>query len=264
MNPSGTIERVGASVRYEPYEEGQLWRVFLDQPEGNVLDMEMMEALTEVFRRAAAQRCLKLITIEGEGRHFSYGASIQEHLPELCSAMLSRLLTMFDALHGSQVSVHSIVRGQCLGGGLELAAFCHRIWCHPGASLGQPEIALGVFAPVATVILADRVGRGNAEDLCLSGRIIDGAEALGMGLVDDVDEDPWGACTAYFTRHIRPRSASSLRLAVRAMRFHFARRFKLQIEDINGIYINELMETHDSTEGLRAFLEKRKPEWKDE
>ncbi len=264
MNPSGTVERVGASVRYEPYEEGQLWRVFLDRPEGNVLDMEMMEALTEVFRRAAVHEHLKLITIEGEGRHFSYGASIQEHLPELCSAMLSRLLTMFDALHDSQVMVHSIVRGQCLGGGLELAAFCHRIWCHPGASLGQPEIALGVFAPVATVILADRVGRGNAEDLCLSGRIIDGAEALGMGLVDDVDEDPWGACAAYFTRHIRPRSASSLRHAVRAMRIHFARRFKLQIEDIKEIYINELMETHDATEGLRAFLEKRRPEWRDE
>ena len=264
MNPSGTVEHVGGSVRYEPYEEGQLWRVFLDRPVGNVLDMEMMEALTEVFRRAAVHEHLKLITIEGEGRHFSYGASIQEHLPELCSAMLSRLLTMFDALHDSQVMVHSIVRGQCLGGGLELAAFCHRIWCHPGASLGQPEIALGVFAPVATAILADRIGRGNAEDLCLSGRIIDGAEALGMGLVDDVDEDPWGACAAYFNEHIRPRSASSLRLAVRAMRFHFARRFKLQIEDIKEIYINELMETHDATEGLRAFLEKRRPEWRDE
>ena len=149
MRSSGIIERVGASVRYEPYEEGQLWRVFLDQPEGNVLDMEMMEALTEVFRRAAVHKHLKLITIEGEGRHFSYGASIQEHMPGLYSDMLSRLTAMFEALHHSQVMVHSVVRGRCLGGGLELAAFCHRIWCHPGASLGQPEIALGVFAPVA-------------------------------------------------------------------------------------------------------------------
>jgi cyclohexa-1,5-dienecarbonyl-CoA hydratase len=264
MIPSGTIERVGDSVRYEPYQDGQLWRVFLDRPQGNVLDSEMMDGLAEVFRRAAEQKQLKLVTIEGEGQHFSFGASIQEHMPEKCSDMLSRLLAMFEAFHNSQVMVHSIVRGQCLGGGLELAAFCHRIWCHPGASLGQPEIALGVFAPVATVILADRVGRGNAEDLCLSGRIIDATEALGMGLVDEVDEDPWGACTTYFTEHVRPHSASSLRLAVRAMRFHFARRFKLQIEDIKDIYVNELMETHDSTEGLRAFLEKRKPEWKDE
>lgn len=263
MTPSGTIERVGNAVRYEPYHDGQLWRVFLDRPKGNVLDAEMIDGLAEVFLRAATEKHLKLITLEGEGKHFSFGASIEEHMPDKCADMLTKMHAMFEAFHDSHVSVHAIVRGQCLGGGLELAAFCHRVWCHPGASLGQPEIMLGVFAPVGTAILVDRIGRGNAEDLCLSGRIVDAIEALGMGLVDDIDEEPWKACHKYFKEHLRSRSASSLRFAVRAMRGYFGTRFQRRIKDLERIYLDELMSTHDAVEGLKSFLEKREPEWRD-
>ncbi len=264
MTRSNTIERVGNAVRYEEHHQGQLWRVFLDRPKGNILDGEMIDGLTEVFRRAAAEKHLKLVTIEGQGKHFSFGASIEEHLPGQCGAMLSKLHAMFEAFHESHVMVHALVRGQCLGGGLEVVGFCHRVWCHPGASLGQPEIMIGVFAPVATAILVDRIGRGNAEDLCLSGRIIDAAEALHMGLVDELDEDPWEACERYFVAHIRSRSASSLRFAVRAMRGYFGARYQRRINDLEHIYLDELMVTHDATEGLEAFLEKREPEWRDE
>ena len=96
------------------------------------------------------------------------------------------LLALFD----SSVVFVAAVRGSCLGGGLELASCCNRIFASPDAKLGQPEIALGVFAPVASVLLRERVGRPSAEELCLSGRVVGAEEALEIGLVDRVDPDP--------------------------------------------------------------------------
>jgi cyclohexa-1,5-dienecarbonyl-CoA hydratase len=264
MNDPGITLGLGAALRLEPGYDGQLWRVFLDRPKGNVLDSEMIAGLHALFERARDEQHLKLVTIEGAGKHFSFGASIEEHLPERCSDMLEQMHAMFLALHESHVLCHALVRGQCLGGGLELAAFCHRVYAEPGASLGQPEIMLGVFAPVASAILPDRIGRGNAEDLCLSGRIIDAAEALHMGLVDELDADPWQAACDYFEAHLRPRSASSLRYAVRAMRSDFGARFRRRIRDLEHIYLDELMTSCDAEEGLTAFLEKREPDWRDE
>jgi len=264
MSHSNTIEGIGDALRLEPHHDGRLWRVVLDRPKGNVLDAEMIDGLCNLFKKARGEKHLQLITIEGEGRHFSFGASVEEHMPEECTDMLKKLHAMFTALHECHVLCHALVRGQCLGGGLELAAFCHRVFCHPGASLGQPEIVLGVFAPIATVILPGRIGRAHAEDLCLSGRIVDAAQALHMGLVDELDQDPWAAANKYFEAHLRPRSASSLRFAVRAMRAEFGAHFQRQLRDLEHLYLDELMTTHDAVEGLTAFLAKRKAQWSDE
>jgi cyclohexa-1,5-dienecarbonyl-CoA hydratase len=155
------------------------------------------------------------------------------------------------------------VRGQCLGGALELASFCHRVFAAPDAKLGQPEIVLGVFAPVASVALPARVGQSHAEDLCLSGRSIGGEEALRIGLVDELADDPGDAALAYARAHLLPRSASSLRLAVRAVRQGFADRFRADLAEVERLYMNELMSTADAQEGLQSFVEKRKPEWRD-
>ncbi|MCL4145695.1 UNVERIFIED_CONTAM: hypothetical protein GTU68_013068 [Idotea baltica] len=252
----------GGAVRIETQFKGQLWRVFLDRPKGNILDAEMVAGLTAIFNRASGTPELKLITLEGAGANFSYGASVAEHMPGQCAGMLDRFHRMFFCLLDSEVAVHAIVRGYCLGGGLELAALCHRVYCAPDAKLGQPEIALGVIAPVASVVLPERIGRGAAEDLCLSGRSIDAVEAHRIGLVDQVDEDPWQACTDYFEANLLPRSASSLRIAVHAIRKEYGRRFESQIRELEAYYLERLMATEDALEGLVAFTEKRKPIWK--
>src|SRR6185503_5911370 len=122
-------------------------------------------------------------------------------------------------------------------GGLELASLCHRVVASPDATFGQPEIKLGVFAPVASVVLADRVGRGHAEDLCLSGRIIKADEALGMRLIDQVaGGDPMHAALAYVREHLLPLSGSSLRLAVRAGRANLAARLG-RLPDVERLYL---------------------------
>ena len=264
MNQSSTLKSLGNALRLESLYDDQLWRVHLDRPKGNILDAEMTAGLTALFENASQAKDLKLITIEGEGKHFSFGASVDEHMPGKCAAMLDGFHRMFFGLLDSHVSVHAIVRGQCLGGGLELAAFCQRVYCAPDAHLGQPEIALGVIAPVASVILPERIGRGAAEDLCLSGRVIGAQEALGMGLVDDVSPDPWQACVDYFESNIQPRSAASLRFAVHAIRMQYGRDFESRIRELERMYLDRLMETHDALEGLVAFTEKRSPAWRNE
>jgi cyclohexa-1,5-dienecarbonyl-CoA hydratase len=130
------------------------------------------------------------------------------------------------------------------------------------AKLGQPEIALGVFAPLASIVLPARLGRAHGEDLCLTGRLITAAEAKAMGLVDDIAADPAEAALGWARAHFATRSASSLRLAVRAVRADLAARIRAELPVLEALYINELMATADAVEGLQAFLEKRPPAWR--
>jgi cyclohexa-1,5-dienecarbonyl-CoA hydratase len=253
----------GLAVRREELEGGALWRVRLATPKANILDREKSEILSAIFEEAKGAPGLKVVVLEGEGPHFSFGASVQEHLPESCAAMLKGFHSLFYRMLDASVPTLAAVRGQCLGGGLELAAFCDRLFAAPDAQLGQPEILLGVFAPVASVLLAERMGRGGAEDLLLSGRSIPAEEAWRRGLVDEIAADPGEAALEYARRHLLPRSASSLRLARRAARRGFERRFGAELSEVEGIYLNELMSTADAVEGLNAFLEKRPPRWSD-
>jgi cyclohexa-1,5-dienecarbonyl-CoA hydratase len=162
----------------------------------------------------------------------------------------------------SHVVVVAAVRGQCLGGGLELATIAHRIVASRDATLGQPEIALGVFAPFAAVLLPERIGRAAAEDLCLSGRSVGAAEARDLGLVDELaDGDPAEAAIAWARARLAAHSASSLRVAVNGVRTALARRLREELPRLEAMYLTELMATADAREGLEAFLAKRPPVW---
>jgi len=241
---------------------GAWWRVVFGGSRGNILDAELMDALTVVFTDAAASRELKAILLEGAGPHFSFGSSIEEHLPDRVAAMLDRFHRMLLACLDSSVLTIAVVRGQCLGGGLELATVCHRIVADSRARFGQPEIALGVFAPAASVALAERIGRSNAEDLCLTGRFVEADEALAMGLVDQIAvSDPTEVALAWLRGHLEARSPSTLRLALRAIRSDLADRLRRQLPEMERLYLDQLMKTPDAVEGLRAFLEKRTPRW---
>ena len=263
MNPPEPVGTpADGPVRLEIEEHGALWRVTLATPKANIIDSEKISRLSSIFEAARSAAGLKAIVLEGEGHHFSFGASVEEHLPGAFERMIPAFGGMFRQMFDCSVVTLAAIRGQCLGGGLELACVCHRLFAAPDARLGQPEIVLGVFAPIASVLLAGRVGRGPAEDLCLSGRTISAAEALRIGLVDEVVEDPGAAALAYAREHLLPRSASSLRLAARAVRGPFARAFEDDLARAERLYLTELMATHDAREGLTAFLEKRQPIWR--
>ncbi len=250
-------------LQVTPEKDGALLRLRLARPKANIVDAAMIAALRSALDEHLDGPRLRAVLLDAEGPHFSFGASVEEHLPGSAAAMLRDLHAMIVRLVSSPVPVLVAVRGQCLGGGLELAAAGHRIFAAPGATLGQPEIKLAVFAPAASCLLPERIGQARAEDLLFSGRSIGAEEAHRIGLVDALADDPSAAALAYFDEHLAPRSAISLRFAVRAARFDYVERIRRKLAEVERLYLEELMATRDAVEGLNAFLAKRPPVWED-
>lgn len=243
--------------------EGRLLRLRLARPKANLIDAAMIAALSEAFARHLTDPHLAAVLLDAEGPHFSFGASVPEHLPAQCAAMLASLRTLLVRMIEAPVPLLVAVRGQCLGGGLEVATSGTLMFAAPDAKFGQPEIKLAVIAPAASCLLPERVGPVHADDLLLSGRSISSEEAHRIALVHAVADDPEAAALAYFDDHLAPLSASSLRFAVRAARIGMADRFRAKLEAVERIYLEELMATHDAVEGLNSFMEKRRPAWQD-
>jgi cyclohexa-1,5-dienecarbonyl-CoA hydratase len=241
--------------------DGKLLRLRLARPKANIIDAAMIAALDAALAAATADADLSGVLLDHEGPHFSFGASVEEHLPETCAAMLRGLHALVGRMVDFPVPILVAARGQCLGGGLEVAAAGHLLFVAPDASLGQPEIRIGVFAPAASCLLPERIARVHAEDLLYSGRAIDGAEAARIGLANTAVDDPEAAALDYFDRHLAPHSASSLRFAVSAAHGAAAQRIKGRLAEVESLYLDGLMATHDATEGLRAFIEKRPTNW---
>ncbi len=251
----------GSPLKTWHERDGKLLRLRLDRPKANIVDAAMIAALDAALVEARDDAGLRGVLLDHAGPHFSFGASVEEHLPEQCAAMLRGLHALVARMLDCPVPILVAVRGQCLGGGLEVAAAGHLMFVAPDASLGQPEIRIGVFAPAASCLLPERMPRVHAEDLLYSGRSIDGSEAARLGLANAVAEDPEAAALAYFDTHLAPHSASSLRFAVAAAHGAVAARVKARLAEVEGLYLEGLMATHDATEGLQAFLDKRPANW---
>jgi cyclohexa-1,5-dienecarbonyl-CoA hydratase len=241
-------------------EEGRLLRLRLSRPKANLIDAAMISALRGALKDHLRKPDLAAVLIDADGTHFSFGASVEEHLPDQCAAMLRDLHALLLHMLDSPVPILTAVQGQCLGGGLELALACHMIFAAPNAVFGQPEMRIGVFAPAASCLLPELIGPARAIDLLLSGRSIGAQEAAAAGLVHLAD-DPQKAALTYFTEHLKPKSASSLRYAVIAARYDLAKRVREKIKHVERLYLEELMRSHDAVEGLNAFLQKRTAQW---
>ena len=241
--------------------DGALLRLRLARPKANICDAQMIGALQHALDENREQPGLRGVLLDAEGPHFSFGASVEEHLAERCAAMLSSLHTLILALAGFPVPVLVAVRGQCLGGGLEIALAGGPIFASPDARFGQPEIKLGVFAPAASCLLGWRVSAVAAEDLLWSGRSIDGDAALRLGLVQSLADDPEAAALAWFDEHLAPLSAAALACAVAAVRAPRLRELRQRLAEVEQLYLERLMKTRDANEGLAAFLARRSPVW---
>lgn len=240
--------------------EGRVLRLRLSRPKANLIDAGMIAALDAAFAEHLSRSDLCAVLLDAEGPHFSFGASVEEHLPNQCAAMLKGLHGLLVRMVESPVTIIAAVRGQCLGGGMEVALACHLMFVAPDAALGQPEMKLGVFAPAASCFLPEAIGPMRALDLLVSGRSISGAETAAIGLGRDAP-DPEAAALAYISEHLLTKSASSLRFAIRAARQDYATRIKAKIENLERLYLDELMASRDAVEGLEAFIAKRPAKW---
>jgi len=238
-----------------------LLRLRLDRPKANILDSTMIGSLAQAFAAYAEPGQIRAALLDAEGPHFSFGASVEEHLPAQCAEMLSSLHELLKLMLEWPRPILVAVRGQCVGGGLELALAGSLIFASRDAQFGQPEIKLGVFAPAASCLLPPRIGQAAAEDLLFSGRSIDATEAKALGLVQSVADDPESAALDYFDAHLAKKSAASLACAVQAARGGFVPEVQRRISQVERFYLDHLMRTHDANEGLAAFLAKRPPKW---
>ncbi len=243
--------------------DGQVARVVLAAPKANIVDQAMMAALTTAFEDLRNRPQTKVMILTAEGPHFSFGASVQEHLPEHVRTMLPSLGGLLGQLQELPAVTLAAVRGQCLGGGFELALACDFIVAEEGAAFACPEIKLAVFPPAAAVLLPARIGVSRAAELVLTGAAWSVAQAEKAGLI--VGTAPQGQLEAtvetLIRDHFLARSPVALRYGVRAARLPIQRALQQDLPQLERMYLDELMAEPDAVEGLRAFMEKREPRW---
>lgn len=238
--------------------------ISLNDGKGNIIDHIMMEEIQIELNKHKSNRNLKLIIFQGEGKHFSFGASVEEHQKEFAEAMIKNFHKIFFTIKEMSIPTMARIWGQCLGGGLELALMCNFIFATKDAKLGQPEITLGVFPPPASILLPLKIGYARAEELLITGKIIDAESARQLGLVNrtfNTKEECIAETESWIVENIIPKSATSLQFAVKAARIKFNHILSNFIPQLENLYLNELMDTNDANEGIKSFMEKRKPEW---
>lgn len=252
-------------IKTEFLYDGAVARIILDDGKANILDRIMMGEITSFLNSLKSNPDVKLITFEGAGSNFSYGASVAEHTREQAKEMLEGFHNMFYAIIGLHIPTLAKLSGQCLGGGFELPLVCNFIFADKTVKIGQPEVILGVFAPPASVMLPLKIGNARADDLLITGRILGAEEARAMGLINEVFEDKTALDAStddWIRKNILGKSASSLRFATRAARASFDFFMLKSLPEFTRMYLEEMMNTHDANEGIMSFIEKRKPIWK--
>ena len=242
-----------------------LGTIALNRPPVNVLNIAMMEEINDALKEWQGRKDLKVVLFNAKGKCFSAGVDVGEHMGDLAPKMIEAFHRIFRLMDRLEIPTIASVHGSCLGGGCEIAIFCDLAVAGEGAKFGQPEIQVGVFPPIAAQIMPRIMGRKAALDLILSGRVIPASEALQLGLVNKVvkDEELEKETEAFITPYLKL-SAEVLRQSKRAITAGLMDDLEPSLKRIEDIYLNKLMKTHDAQEGLKAFLEKRKPEWRNE
>lgn len=238
--------------------------ITIDRPPLNILNLVTLRELRRCLAELMVDGELQVVIVKGGGeRAFSAGVAVEDHTPDKVESMLQEFHGAISILRDMPAISLAVVRGHCLGGGMELAVGCDLTFASDDSRFGQPEIELGCYPPLAAALYPSLVGSKRAFDLLLSGRIMGCSEAVDMGFVnrsapaDELDslvEDVVGKLTSH--------SAAVTRLTKRAIRAGQTRDFSAALVEAEQIYINELTATEDMQEGLAAFLEKRPPDWK--
>jgi cyclohexa-1,5-dienecarbonyl-CoA hydratase len=252
-------------IKVEEKHGGAVTEITLSSHPGNVLALAMMREISAQIKIDVENPHKKLIVFGAEGKHFSFGASVEEHTADKIGEMLPNFHAFIGEIINCPVPTMAKVSGLCLGGAFEFVLACTFICAENGAKFGLPEIVLGVFPPPASVLLPARAGDALSARIILTGDQVVASELESCGLLTMCSEKEAldGAVDAFFEKQFLPKSASSIRFAHKASRLNLADLYERQIVKAERLYIDELMKTADANEGIQAFLGKRQPEWKD-
>ena len=231
----------------------------------NWLNIEMMEEINAFFEGLLKEKSLKLLVIQAAGKAFSVGVEVADHMGDLAPKMIDVFHRMFRLMDALKVPSLAVVNGSALGGGCELALYCDMVIATEKSKFGQPEIQVGVFPPIAALVFPRLIGRKKAMELILTGDTISAQEASILGLINKVvSEASLGQEVNAFVEKFTKLSGLVLKLTKEATLAGLNDDMNEGLKAIEKIYLNQLMKTHDAMEGLKAFLEKRKPTWKNE
>jgi cyclohexa-1,5-dienecarbonyl-CoA hydratase len=257
MEEITTFSRIALSL------QGRVASLTLTNPPVNVIDVLMTEELAKAIAHVESQPDTTILVITGAGNTFSAGADVAAHAPEKMPEMLSKFHAVIRALLKTGKVTLAAVRGHCLGGAAELAMVCDFVYTAESAQWGFPEIKLGFYPPVACTGLAALIGLKRAADLILTGRNISGDEAAQIGLASRaVPDKQLQEVVQSAIQDLLNLSPAALSVTKKAFYAWDAMHFDKGLSKAENICFDELMRTEDAVEGVRAFLEKREPQWK--
>jgi cyclohexa-1,5-dienecarbonyl-CoA hydratase len=250
---------VHIQLRTEP----PIARLTLRRPEHNLLNEPMLRELAAGFELVSDREDIKCIRLDAAGKVFSGGIDVGEYTPQ-------RAFQLIDAFHHACIAmveaarpVVVVVNGPAIGGGAELAAFGDLLIATPRARFALPEITIGMFPPLASTMLPYLIGPKLSLELVLTGEAITAERAHELGLVNRVvPETQLDQAVSQLLARITEQSGAVLAMAKKAVLGGMGLSLREALRFSMDVFLNELYRLEDSREGLRALLEKRKPQWK--
>lgn len=244
--------------------EDRVARINFARPPLNVFNIAMLKEIGVALGDCSRRDVVAIVFApEKDSRAFSAGVAVEEHVPELVYQMLDSFHSVFRLLEQLAKPVIAVVDGPALGGGCELVAACDIVIASDRAKFGQPEIKLGVFPPVAAVLLSQVIGDKAARELILTGATIDAKEAARLGLCNYVV--PVAELEQKLNEilvKLRELSSVALEFTRKSLDVARGRTFDSALKQLEDIYLHELMKSADAAEGVKSFMEKRKPVWR--
>lgn len=244
--------------------EDRVARITFARPPLNVFNIEMMREIAKAIGESNQREIVAIVfDADKNCRAFSAGVAVEDHVQDTIFQMLDAFHAIFRVLEQAAKPTIALIDGAALGGGCELVAACDIVIASDRSRFGQPEIKLGVFPPVAAVLLPRVIGERRARELILTGEIIDAVEAGRLGLCNHVVP---GAHLEQklleVLAKLRELSGTSLSYARQSLDLGRGRSIEDALSEQENIYLHELMKTQDANEGVKAFMEKRKAIWR--
>lgn len=242
--------------------------LMIQSPPANALSSQLIKDLDKHLSELEANQEVKAVVIHGEGRFFSAGADIKEFTSLQADSQYESLAKngqkVFQRLEDFPIPVIAAIHGAALGGGLELAMACHIRVVGENAKLGLPELSLGIIPGFAgTQRLPRYVGTAKAYEMILTGDPISGSEAVRVGLANQaVADDTVLEVATKLAEKIAGKSKPTIEQVMHLVSYSRSDKFlegvEKEAEAFGTVFGNE-----DAKEGVQAFLEKRKPSFKD-
>jgi cyclohexa-1,5-dienecarbonyl-CoA hydratase len=239
-------------------------RVTFAQPPLNIFNIAMMREIAEALTQCSGGEIVAIVfDADKDCRAFCAGVAVEEHMEQTVYQMLDSFHSVFRLLEQLAKPTIALVDGAALGGGCEFVAACDIVIASERARFGQPEIKLGVFPPVAAILLPLVIGDKRARELILTGEVVDAMEAGRLGLVNHVVPGSHLEPKLLETlSKLRELSGTSLEFTRRALDLGRSRTLDIALKEVEDLYLHELMKSKDAKEGIKAFMEKRKPVWR--